>query len=269
MLQEKVFWNWRSLDDEQSTEVKVGPLLLRIERHQDELYAAVDRPPVFNDDATDTNVAELPPPVWRRWVCGEGSVAFRVKPLLPPRPVIVRPVMPFQIVPGAKVDLFVSVPVWVNVCLRKGDSEEDIALFEEPTVVLSNSWFGLPVSGELCYALKTRARRRLDDLRKDAYLAICPLTLKNDSKNPFMLERLCVNLKAVSMFVGDEHLWTQQGNMVCRDDDKGGKLVFETEPPCWEPSMEKVSEPRDVARKGMAQQALDGLRNVSFRQGWL
>ena len=65
-------------------------------------------------------------------------------------------------------------------------------LKEEPTVVLSNTWFGDPMGGELCYALRTSARRSFDTLRKRPNRAICSVLIKNAFSTPLDFQRLCI-----------------------------------------------------------------------------
>ncbi len=254
--------------DGETFTLQAGPLHIRLERWRDEFHYASERavpnraaPAAGNGNQTTE---------WKRWICGNGPVTCRLKPLPPPRAVVVRPAMPLQIIPGAAVELFVSIPVWVRVCLTMDDKPtQEISLFEEPTVVLSNSWFGTPVDGELCYASKTRARRRLEELRPDAHLAVCPLTLRNESAEPLIFERLCVRLQYVSLYAGDTHLWTNHGVLDYRGEDSASSLRFADGPPTGDGVPRQLAEPRDTYRRGGAQRALDSIRNMSSRWGVL
>ncbi len=259
-------WNARNMNDGDHCSLEAGPLHIRMERRGDEFHYHSQR-------AASAEGKKLPEesntPEWQRWICGTGSVSCQLKPLTPPRAVIVRPAMPLQIVPGAGVELFVSIPVWVQVCLTLGDHPETaVPLLEEPTVVLSNSWFGLPVDGEPCFALRTRARRRIEELRPDVHLAVCPLTLRNEASEPLAFERLCIRLQHVGIYAGQTHLWTHHGQLVYRGEETVGELKFDEEAPSGDGEVRLLSEPREqVPRGGLAQRAFDSIRNFSNFRG--
>lgn len=242
---------------------RIGPLLVWVSRWQDECRVAVQR------DEVDAYEDQQPPAgkpddiEWKRWI---GQVAETVvctlTPVLPPRPVIVKPAMPLQVLPGERLDLFVSVPVWARISLKDESSQKTVDLLEEPTVVLSNSWFGLPVDGELCYALKTRARRRLEDLRPDVYRAVCPLTIRNETTETFGFDRLCVRVQYLELYAGDTHLWTNHGTLLYRGDERVDGVKFDPGAPPLDQASRLLSGPRETARRGGVQRAFDNIRTM-------
>ncbi len=242
---------------------RIGPLQVWVSRWQDECRVAIRRDEV---DAFDERVppADKPDDIeWHRWIGSvEATAACTLTPVLPPRPVVVKPAMPLQVLPGERLDLFVSIPVWVRISLKDESSRKTVDLLEEPTVVLSNSWFGLPVDGELCYALKTRARRRLEDLRPDLHRAVCPLTIRNETTKTFGFDRLCVRLQYLSLFVGDTHLWTNHGTLVYRGDAHTGGVKFDSGPPALDQASQLLSGPREKTQRGGVQRAFDSIMTM-------
>jgi len=246
----------------------IGPLQVWVSRWQDECRVAVRR------DALDVCGERRPPAdkpddiEWHRWIGNlEATVVCTLTPVLPPRPVIVKPAMPLQVLPGERLDLFISIPVWVRLSLKDESSQKTVDLLEEPTVVLSNSWFGLPVDGELCYALKTRARRRLEDLRPDLHRAVCPLTIRNETANTFGFERLCVRLQYLSLYAGDTHLWTNHGTLVYRGDAHAGGVKFDSGAPALDQASALLSGPREKIQRGGMQRAFDSIKTMGVFGG--
>ena len=59
---------------------------------------------------------------------------------------VVRPEMPFTILPGDRVQFFVRIPLWVRL-VAAGHGES--VWCDVPTRILSKTWFGAPEAGEL------------------------------------------------------------------------------------------------------------------------
>jgi hypothetical protein len=200
---------------------------------------------------------------WHRWIGHvKATTVCTLTPVLPPRPVIVKPAMPLQVLPGGHLDLFVSVPVWVRISLKDEASEKTVDLLEEPTVVLSNSWFGLPVDGELCFALKTSARRRLEDLRPDVYRAVCPLTIRNETEKTFGFDRLCIRVQYLGLYAGESHPWTNHGTLLYRGDETVDGVRFDPGAPAFDQASRLLSSPRETPRRGGVQRAFDSIRTL-------
>ena len=142
----------------------VGPLQLWLRLAEDELRIAARR--LDENEAREASplatIEDSPPEDldWGRWVIGDTADTLQLSPAMPDRPVVVRPEMPVKIPPAREALFFVSIPIWVRINAGSGDL---LKLCEHPSLVLSNTWFGDPMSGELCYALWSRARRVIAD----------------------------------------------------------------------------------------------------------
>ncbi len=91
---------------------------------------------------------------WNRYIYKSELNIIRFVPYLPDRPVVVDPESPIRILPDNSALFFVSIPSWIRIFTG---TQEKIMLLEVPAEVLSNTWFGDPMEGELCYSLKTLA----------------------------------------------------------------------------------------------------------------
>lgn len=243
---------------------RIGPLQLWLAHRGDELHLASR----MSDD-TDAGAepapdqpAEADTAAWRRWICGAGPIRIALEPRLPDRPVLVRPAMPVAVLPGEEVAFFVSIPIRVAVlCVRDGGKRHEVC--EEPSVILSNSWFGSPVEGELCYAVKTRARRHLDELRRDAHLAVCPVTIQNSNSRSLTFERLCLRTQSLGIYAGEHHLWTNHGTLVCRGHDGMTAMTFETVPPPYDRAERLLTERREPHKQSRMMRAFGTFKSIS------
>jgi hypothetical protein len=238
---------------------RIGPLTIWLERSEDEWHYAFSR----KEMDLGHKGAEKPENIeWNRWVCGHGDLDLELTPAMPPRPVVVRPVMPVQILPGQRVDFFISIPIYVSGVIFDRAKGKRVTAFEEPTVVLSNSWYGLPSNGTLCYALRTRARRTLDALRMDPHLAVCPIELVNESAKPLLFERILLRTSLLGLYAGRLHVWTSPARLLYRGEDPLPELIYHNEPPQYDGAGDCLSVPRELIKTGMFDRAMGGIRGI-------
>ena len=260
----KKLWDPWYMDPDQVYSKQIGPLRLWTEHRGDELHVAAQIDPTVTNSAAEA-AAEKPQDIeWRRWICGRDKVRLVLEPRLPDRAIVVRPLMPVTVLPKCEVEFFVSVPIQVAVRMFNGNNNDRRDICEEPTVKLSNSWFGLPVEGELCYALKTRARRRLDELRSDVNLAICPVTVRNSDSKELTFERICLRMQHLSVYSGDNHLWTNRGIMDYHGEDDMTKITFENTPPACDGARQVLAAPREPEKKNLMMRAFGNFKTMSI-----
>ncbi len=266
MHEASALWSELTLGGDATRCLTIGPLTIWLKRQFDELhYAAQVQAPgsaLTVPEGTNPEGCE-----WKRWVCGPGDFHCRIMPVLPPRAVVVRPAMTVQVLPGQSVEFYVSIPVWLALQIEPEGPATPLTLLEVPTITLSNSWFGTPVDGELCYALKTRARRRLEELRSDVHLAVCPLTLKNSAPGPLIFERLCLRVQHMSLYAGASHLWTNHGRLVYRGEESMTEFTFDDGPPACDAAGQRLAVPRAPVRQGTVLRALHNFKSIRMFTG--
>ncbi len=151
--------------------------------------------------------------VWKRWTTGTETRIVEPVPVMPDRSVIVRPEAPIHLAPGHTALFYVSVPLWVRLI---GGAQRERILCDEPAIILSSIWYGEPTGGELCYSLRTRARR--DDVGEaagdDTHRAVCKLTMRNAAVNPIEFQRLCLPAEHLHVYRAPRHLWTDSVTVV-------------------------------------------------------
>jgi hypothetical protein len=143
--------------------------------------------------------------IWKRWVVPLDELILKLVPILPDRPILVQPESQIQLLPGSETTFYVSLPVWLRITTGEGMVITDI-----PTQILSNTWFGEPHEGELCYAVKSTARTEIGNRIIKPYVAICPIRIENQSPGNFAFQRLSVHTEYLGIYAGIKHLWTNR-----------------------------------------------------------
>jgi hypothetical protein len=253
-------WQPHRIGHGQCLEAQVGPLQIWLRRKGDELHIAVERQ-TDSEDLTNIIVPKLldgeePAGLdWGRWVYDKCKEIV-LTPVTPDRPVVVRPEVPVKIPPGQQALFFVSIPLWIRISVGDGDR---IQLCEKPSVKLSNIWFGDPMSGDLCYSLRSRARREISDSQVEPHRAVCPVTIRNTAINQVEIERFCLDVEHLSICLGVSRLWTNGVQINFKGEDEISLLEYSKKPPTYEAIEKILSEPRTPAQKSLLKRSIGNL----------
>lgn len=165
--------------------------------------------------------------------------SIELVPRPPPRPIIARPELPLVVPPGESATVYVGIPIWLGVY------DGAIKLWEVPALRLSDTWFGTPTDGELCYSIRTRLRMKLEEVTPAAHRATCEVAIRNDHTEPLVLERLRLPATSLAISVDEQgELWTSLVK-VRRDKGDAGKESTEIERREAMAGRKVIGEPRE------------------------
>jgi hypothetical protein len=180
---------------------------------------------------------------WRHYLSRE-SGPVRPQPVLPDRGIVVKPDRSLMLLAGESSQFFLEIPVWFRMNVG-GDRK--VQVFEEPLAVLSNTWFGDPVNGELCYVLATRLHQGMSSIATTAWCAVCPMAVTNDSATDLAFERICLHVQNLAVFRGTERLWTNGLSVLFRGADQASHIQVSPGPPEFEPGLAPAAAARQPA----------------------
>lgn len=259
-------WGEHALASDATLDLQLGPLELRVRSTGDEIWLAHvpgSRPPSgtatgrpARDPRRDAADGE-----WVRWPVPEGADRrVLLSPVFPPRPVVAEPDRSFRLLPRARARIFVRVPLWVRVAVR---SDPDRVLTEVPSVVLSDTWWGGLTEGELCYWLRTTARRKVPSEAFRPHLAVCPLELSNRSDEELPVEKLVLRVAHLSLFSADGRLWADDTRVRYRGPFEGSEIEVAGRRPDEATDGVRVAAPReDPPARGFRSLSFARLRSL-------
>lgn len=280
-------WGHHDLEVDGERSVRLGPLELRMKRTDQEIWLTQRRvegePGASGPEKTDaagTNrtktigeptderrapeagagLAEGDEPEWSRWAVPEDTTGVRLEPVFPDRALVVEPEQTFHLVRGARVRVYVRVPLWVSVGLP---SPSGVGLTEIPTHILSDTWFGDFTEGELAYALPTSARRRVTPDVFAPHLAICPLSLGNDGVDQLEVEKLCLRVAHLSLFSRGPALWSDETRVRYQGEDEQSRIHISGDVPREAPDAVRVRPPRIPLARGFRARTFARLADLS------
>ena len=259
---EREFWEPRTLEVEDSGRWTLGPLSLWVRRRSHEWWVYSEL--AGTDDLAMGFSRGRPPKEsadWKRWAFTEDVKTVRMVPVTPNRSVVARPKTGLRIPPGNEVVFFVSIPFWLQVWVGE---ERRILLTEEAPRVLSNTWFGEPTEGELCFSLKTGASRSLEEVKRGSYRFVCPLLIANRSSEELDFQKVCLPVPHLQLFRGERRFWSNQVSLSYLGKNQFSAVAFAAEPPTYEKIHETLGEPRLRERKGFFRRSFDTIRTFGF-----
>jgi hypothetical protein len=177
---------------------------------------------------------------WRHYLHRAGG-AMQPAPVLPDRPVVIRPDRALTLLPGQNTIFYLRIPVWFRL---NAAGPRPVRVFDEPLSLLTRTWFGDPVTGELCWGLATRLHHSLDSVDPAADFAVCPLMIENESETDLEFQKVCIHVENLSVFRGRERLWTNSLHAVFQGPDQATEIEIAHGPPSYEEGLVQVSDAR-------------------------
>lgn len=260
---EYTIWDEYQIDQSATGHFKFGPLHLWITRFNNEWRLSNSSSHDPEDRTVEIeipfagNIPENLEVV--RFGCKETGTHIRFSPALADRPVVIRPEMPFYLPPNEEVTIFVSTPLWLNLTV----GAESTKLLSMPILRLSDSWFGVdPTEGELCYAARTKAKLRFEDLSLIQYRAVTKIILCNSSSQQMFLERIKVPVHNLSLYRSKENgLLTETITIVKDDDHVDMRMKLDKPTEAEFGGATKISMPREPLQKNIFLKVFNSLIN--------
>jgi len=256
-------WDSSTVKSETLYRASFSTLTVWLKRSREDWYLASQRPGKETNPAPLSEVKGRKPRQdlnFSRWVVGPDVSTVQFVPAMPDRSIVVRPAVPLKVPAGKDALFFLSIPVWVRVLAQP---PKGITLCELPTLILSNTWFGEPTSGELCYALRTRAMRSLEEIENRPYTAICPVSIRNRAPKELDFERLCVRVEHLNVYRGRQRLWTNELEVRFQGDEHSSQVTIGKGAPKFAENLIKVCEAREPVENALLKQSFSFLRSLT------
>lgn len=225
--------------------VDVGPLRLWLRGVENEIWLTHARADHHAGELPDTPSEDAD---WSRWATRDDPHLLRITPVFPDRSLVVKPEHPFTLLRHAKARVYMRVPVWVKVETVEKARSKAALLTEIPTEVLSETWWGDFLEGELAYWLTTKARRGLRPEHFEPHLVMSTVQLTNLSEDDLRVEKLSLRVEHLSMYHKEGWLWAEEVRVNYHGDAEGSEIHMDDEPPREAEGAEEISPARFQAR---------------------
>ncbi len=245
------FWGDLKVEKDETISRDIGPLRIWFKKVMNEIWIATQYE-VNGTFPENSNLLN-----WTRWTSSHTNFYLKLIPVVPDKPVIISPEYPFRVVKNADARVFTRIPLWVRVIMVDGSEQ---ILIEIPTIVLSKTWFGDSVEGELCYWISTSARRAIEESHITNYLCICALDIHNKAESDLHVEKICFRVERLSLFKKDGQVWSDETEITYRGDQQHSDIVMTGKVPSEAKSAQKIAKPRNPLKKSIATRTFQKLR---------
>ena len=256
-------WESRRLEAGGCYEAKLGLLRIWLKHTYQDWYVAWELARFTSrKDLLGTYVRPVKsqPESWRRWVFEAGTRVVTLSPRMPDRAVVVQPDMPLKIPPAQRALFYVTIPLWIAVTAGEGVA---LPLCEIATTALSNTWFGDFASGELCYSLRSRAKRKAEPAERAVHCAVCPVQVTNASAAPLEFQHLCIHTEFLGIYQEPGRLWTNRVDVLYQGADQESQVTVSDGSPDVAGEATLVSAPRKVAQRSLMRRSFHLLRTLT------
>jgi hypothetical protein len=203
-----------------------------------------------------------------RWVAPSGESTIVLRPTFPDRLLVLDPESPFHLLPRAEAKVFVRVPLWVRVeLLLRRESGTALLLDEFPSVLLSDTWWGDFMEGELAYWIPTTARREMRTDLFAPHLGVCTLTVENRGDTDLQVEKLALRANQLSIFARDSTLWSDTAQVTYTGEEEVTIVEVTGRLPQESRGGILVTRPRAPAQKGFRARSFGRLLSISGMGG--
>lgn len=231
MKQLSQLWQSYDLAEGQTGYWKVGPLKMWITRYANEWKLGTLSTHDLEDRKVETKIPATDVPgegvEWHRYALKSTSATLTFKPMVSDRPMVIRPESPFSLPSNQETTIFIASTVWVKVTFGHPES----TLVELPVYRPKDTWFGnSPAEGELCYAARTSAKLRLQELSQLSYRAISKVVLKNMVKEDLFLERMKVPMMCLNLYSTQAGQFVTE-TLIFEKEKKGEEIKLKTQRP--------------------------------------
>jgi hypothetical protein len=185
---------------------------------------------------------------------------LRLVPLLPDKPVVIRPESIIKILPHEKVQFFLPLPIIVGIQTERVD--ESVTLREIPFQKMPFTWFGETDTGELCYSFATPLNSNFSELEFDLGHAVCVLKINNDSPSSLDFHRLCIRAEHLRLYQGPKSLWTNEVIVHFKGPEQWSQVDFADSVPYYEKVNEGHYGPRRPVGRNFVKKSFELIKSI-------
>jgi len=250
-------WGIYSPDQADRLNLQLGPLMLYLKWIANDLWVAhryVSWPVPLETEHPKKALK------WERWALPEEDTAVELFPLMPTQPVLLKPEDPYRVLPESSTRIYTRIPVYVGI----RTAHHHYGLTQLPAVILSNTWFGSPVEGELCLSHFSSVRRFLTEDFFLPHLISCTLEIRNESSKALHFEKICLRTDQMSIFAKQAQLWSDVVHVTYRGEEAQAIIEMPGVAPDEIPEATLVAKARNPKGTNIAVRTFDLIRDISF-----
>lgn len=253
----KTVWGQYSPDQGRLQQIEIGPLQLHLQWLSNEIWIASR----YLDWTISVEEHVEPDELdWSRYALPKEDIALELNPSLPKLPLLLKPDDLYRLSPDAVSRIYTRIPMSVQI-RTAGDKH---LITEIPTQILSNTWFGSVVDGELCLSHTTSARRVISEDFFLPHLIGSTLEIRNNSRLDLKFDKICLRTDAMSIYSDHGQLWTDTTVITYEGSGSDGDVEHLGKAPKEAPDAYLLCSPRVQRSTSLALKTFELIRDIRF-----
>ena len=202
----------------------------------------------------------LPGEEWEYYV-GDKTGSLLLLPALPDKPVIVKPANTFRILPGKSIDIYLTIPLWIQ--FYNGTAKSENLICEIPETEPSSTWFGDPDNGLMGYAYRGPIELSAKPEKTDPWLILCPVKIRNESAAALDFERMCLHCEQLDLYLLNERLFANEFRIRFKGVEQVGEVHITPGSPSLAEGARQIAQARTRPDKSLIKRSFYFIKSIS------
>ncbi len=243
-------WQKYKFEENKIYTAKIGNTRLWVEKQQKIWRIASLNEGVSESSSSGFEVVQTPTEniSWNQYIADKHSTLHLV-PTPPDRPVVIKPEVPFTIMAGTNLDIYIKIPLWIQ--LYSSSVKPENLLFEIVTTELSSTWFGDPTNGELAYSLQSNIIQKVSEINTFPTEAICPVQIRNDSQAILNFQRLSIDVNQLNVYANQNLICTNEVRVRFRGEEQNTEVQIVQVNPSIQEGLKQIGYARSIPDKNL------------------
>ncbi len=218
----------------------------------------------FNEPLMETSIAkEVDEPndvEWKSFIADKSNL-LNIVPALPDRPVVVKPNNTFKLLPNMNVQLYVHIPVWIQ--LYSGSAKKENLVYEFSSYELSSTWFGYPDNGILSYSLTNSIDTSFDKSSLANFKTVCPIKITNDCQTALDFQRLSLLVEFLNIYSENNLLFTSETKVKFKGENVVSEINYGQSAPSFIENPKHLASPRNPEKNNVLKKSFHFIKSLT------
>jgi hypothetical protein len=244
-------WQKHKFEENKIYTAKIGFTRFWVEKQQKIWRIAYrneeEQKPSLNDSLEE--VSSLPDNIsWNQFIADKQNT-IQFAPSLPDRPVVIKPEIPFTIMAGTSLNIYIKIPLWI--WLYSSSVKPENLLYEIVSTELSSTWFGDPTSGELAYSIQSGIVQNLTEISLAPNEAVCPIQIRNESLSILHFQRLSIDVTQLNIYANQNMICTNEVKVRFRGEEQNTEVQIIQSNPSFQEDLKLIGNARNLPDKSL------------------
>jgi hypothetical protein len=197
---------------------------------------------------------------WKSFIADK-TRTLTILPAMPDRPLVLRPQNTLKLLPEMSVQLYVHIPVWIQ--LYSGTARKENLICEFANTTLSSTWFGDPDNGVLSYSLPDDLNTSFEKSALLSHKVLCPLKITNNAASILDFQRLSLQVEFFNIYAEKSLLFTNEIKVKFKGENNVSDISYSNQAPSFITNSKLISAARNLERNSVLKKSFHFIKSLT------